>query len=143
MENIEQESSVIYSFKGKWLDRLKAGQVQVFFRKRMPREKPCRVYLYVGSPVSAIIGWADAIELFKADPNHAMQLTSEGAIDPDELGDYLKDAQSVGVIRLGRPHLFQRPLEISRVRRVFNFHPPQNFVQISGNDARKLDELAQ
>lgn len=142
METPEQEGSVIFSFKEKWLEPLKNGQVKVFFRKRTPRAKPRRVYFYVGSPISAIIGWAEVLELQRLVVQDALDMTSDGAIARDELERYLNGSPSVGVLRLGVPVLFSEPLTVSAVRRLFNFHPPQNFFQISGDEAYKMDELA-
>lgn len=138
---INKEKNVIYSFKGKWLEPILNGHVGTFFRKRFPKEKPDRVYLYIGSPTSAIIGWAEVISLNRAETSIAISMSEDGAIDRSELSEYLNGATSVGVFKLGKINLFDNYLSVSDVRRVFNFHPPQNFVQIDECDASKLDEL--
>lgn len=142
MSATSQENSVIYSFKGKWLELIVEGRVKVFFRKRFPRERPSRIYFYVGAPTSAIIGWAEVSGLERVETKTALGMAKEGAIDRGELAEYLEGAESVGVFKLGSPHLFPTPLSVSDVRRIFNFHPPQNFVQIDEEDASKLNELA-
>jgi len=142
MTNSEQDACVIYSFKHRWLEPLKNGKVKLFFRKRVPSIKPKRIYLYVGTPVSSIIGWANVLELQRVSSEVAFNMAPEGAIDSEDLEGYLNGSQSVGVIHLGKPHFFSKPLNVSAVRRIFNFHPPQNFVQISGENASKLDNLA-
>jgi|GEM_PF-2291905 len=139
----KQESSVIYSFKGKWLEPLRNGKVRIFFRKRFPRVTPQRVYFYVGSPTSAVIGWATVSDMKRIASNAALSMTADGAINAKELEEYLLNTDSVGVFMLSQQHLFKNPLTISDLRSVFNFHPPQNFVQISGDSASKLDEMAQ
>ncbi|WP_199258251.1 hypothetical protein [Paracoccus binzhouensis] len=141
MSTTNQNHSVIYSFKGKWLEPIVEGRVKAFFRKRFPREKPSRVYFYVGAPTSSIIGWAEVSSLERVETNTALGMTKEGAIDRRDLAEYLAGAESVGVFKLGQPNLFALPLTVSDVRRIFNFHPPQNFVQIDEDDASKLDEL--
>lgn len=142
MNKTNQENSVIYSFKGKWLEPIFEGRVKAFFRKRFPREKPSRVYFYVGAPTSAIVGWAEVSDLQRIETKTALEMTEEGAIDKGELTKYLEGIESVGVLKLGPPNIFPSPLSISEVRRIFNFHPPQNFVQIDEEDASKLDGLA-
>lgn len=143
MTTINQEKNVIYSFKGKWLDPISKGDVKAFFRKRFPREKPGRVYFYVGAPTSSIIGWAEVSSLERVETKIALGMTTEGAIDRGELSEYLIGNNSVGVFRLGKIKLFKSPLSVSDVQRIFNFHPPQNFVQINDVDTARLDELGQ
>ncbi|ABN76951.1 hypothetical protein [Cereibacter sphaeroides] len=136
------KENVIYSFKGKWLQPILDGKVKAFFRKRFPRDKPSRVYFYVGAPTSAIIGWAEVCDLERIEARAALGMTAEGAIDRIELAEYLEGAETVGVFKLSPPRIFSSPLSVSDVRRTFNFHPPQNFVQIDEEDASKLDGLA-
>ena len=140
--NKRQNQSAVYSFKSKWLEPLKNGKVRVFFRKRVPRETPKRVYFYVGAPISKVIGWADVLGLQRVASHDALGMINDGAIDRSELSFYLEGSQTVGVFRLGTPQLFARPLSVSDVRHIFNFHSPQNFVQISEDVALKMDELA-
>lgn len=142
MNKNNQGNSVIYSFKGKWLEPILEGRVKAFFRKRFPREKPGRVYFYVGAPTSAIVGWAEVSDLQRVETKTALEMTKEGAIDRSELVKYLEGTEFVGVFKLGLPIIFSSPLSVSHVRRIFNFYPPQNFVQIDEEDASKLDELA-
>lgn len=136
-----KEKNVIYSFKGKWLEPILNGDVRAFFRKRFPKEKPDRVYLYVGSPTSALIGWAEVCSLNRAETSAALSMSDDGAIDRSELSEYLDGSKYVGVFKLGKISLFENYLSVSDARQVFNFHPPQNFVQIDECDAAKLDEL--
>lgn len=142
MNKNNQENCVIYSFKGKWLEPIVEGRVEAFFRKRFPRKKPSRVYFYVGAPTSAIVGWAKVYGLERVEAKTALEMTKEGAIDRSELAKYLEGIEFVGVFKLGLPTVFSSPLWVSDVRRIFNFHPPQNFVQIYEEDASKLDGLA-
>lgn len=138
---INKEKNVIYSFKGKWLEPILNGDVRVFFRKRFPKEKPDRVYLYVGSPTSAIIGWAEVHSLSRVEAGVAINMSKYGAIDRSELSKYLDGSEFVGVFEIGEINIFRKKLSVSDVRHVFNFHPPQNFVQIDECDAVKLDGL--
>lgn len=134
--------SAIYSFRGKWLRPIIEGRIKVFFRRRFPREAPDRIYFYVGAPTSAIIGWAQVTSLQRVEATVALSMATDGAIEKRELAEYLEGAQSVGVFELGAPNMFRNPLSVSDVRKIFNFHPPQNFVQIHKEDASALDELA-
>jgi len=141
MTDTIEKKSVIYPFKGKWLDALSNGSVRVFFRKRYPRLLPSRVYLYIGAPTSAIIGWSPIIEIEKMSTQNAMKLAEAGAIEESELSEYLNTSSSVGVLSISTPHLYARPLTVPEIRTVFNFYPPQNFIQITPEISDKLDFL--
>lgn len=141
MTVINKEKNVIYSFKGKWLEAILNGDVRAFFRKRFPKEKPKRVYLYIGSPISAIIGWSEVYSLDRVETSIALNMSEDGAIHRSELSEYLDGSTSVGVFKIGEINHFENYLSVSDVCRVFNFHPPQNFMQIQQSDAAKLDEL--
>ena len=54
-----QCTSVIYSFKSRWLEDIQSGRIGVFFRKRGPARKPQKVFIYAGSPISSIVAVAD------------------------------------------------------------------------------------
>lgn len=142
MSTINQKNSVIYSFKGKWLDPIVNGKVKVFFRKTVPREKPGRVYFYIGVPTSAIIGWAEVSGVERVGTKAALRMAKEGAIDRNELAEYLEGRETVGVFKLGQPNLFPSPISVSDAQRIFNFHPPQNFIRISEENASQLDGFA-
>lgn len=142
IKNDKSGNAVIYSFKSKWVQPLKDGNVELFFRKRAPSRTPTRILLYVGSPISSIIGYAEVTSMEKLSPNAALKLAEKGAIDKSELSNYLNDATSVTGIWIARPSIYMRPLSIQDIREVINFHPPQNFMQINAEDALQLDSIA-
>jgi predicted transcriptional regulator len=133
-------NSVIFSFKGLWNDPIKLGQVKLFFRKRVPVSLPKRVYFYVGKPVSAVIGYSEATEILHVNADQATDLASDGAISRSTLNEYLADCVSVGVIKIGTPVIFDRELNIKDMRRLMNFHAPQNFVGITDVIERAMEE---
>ena len=139
--NQEKSTAVIYSFKEKWKDILESGEVSVFFRKRPPKGKCDRVYLYVGSPTSSIIGWASVKEIRTSSPENALEFAKQGRIELHELKEYLKGAKEVGLIFIGRPFLFQKPIRASEIRKVFNFYPPQNFVRVPQEACDIMEKL--
>ncbi len=133
----------IYSFKAKWLEPLRAGQVGIFFRKRAPARTPSQVLLYVGAPISAIVGSAKVLSMERLLPEAALDLAPKGAIDRRELDIYLVGAGSVTGIYISQPRFYSHPLSIRDVQSVMNFYPPQNFMQIDNETAAELEQLAQ
>lgn len=142
MKNDKPKSVVIYSFKYKWAKPLADGDVEVFFRKRAPSRTPQRILLYVGSPISSIIGYANVNSMQKVTTKEALELSEKGSIDKSELKKYLEGSADVTAIWISPPVIYARPLSIQDVREVVNFHPPQNFMQIDPEFALQLDEIS-
>ena len=127
-EKIKSNStSVVYSFEGRWEEALRTGQVRVFFRKRRPTKLPKRVFLYVGVPVKAIIGFADVESISSTSLNEAITIRSLGAITENELIRYIGQDGQVSAIRVSPPTLFVKPLELFELKEQFSFNPPQSF----------------
>jgi predicted transcriptional regulator len=139
--NQEKSTAVIYSFKEKWRQPLEKGEVSVFFRKRPPKAKCDRVYLYIGSPASSIIGWAPVSEIRISSPASALEFVQQGKIELQELKEYLKGSKEVGLIFIGKPFLFEKPIGVSEIRKIFNFYPPQNFVRVPQEACEMLEKF--
>lgn len=139
--NDADQTSIIYSFKDKWRRPLEDGEISVFFRKRPPRVTCKRVYFYVGNPTSSIIGWAPIERIEVLNTEIALDLCHQGGIDRDELRKYLNNSSEVGAIFISNPHIYKAPLSTAELRRIFNFHPPQNFVKIPLNACKMMESF--
>ena len=133
-----QNASVIYSFKARWLDDIEAGNIGVFFRKRGPASKPESVFIYVGSPCSSVIAIADVDRMEDVHLERSLELAKLGRITDDELTSYIGSHGKAKAIFLKNHRTLKRPLGIKELRRIFNFHPPQNFMQISQEVRKKI-----
>ncbi len=135
-------NSVIYSFKSRWLESIQSGQIGVFFRKRGPAKRPKRIFIYAGSPISSIIAFADVAQMKDVDLDRSLELANLGKISNDELNSYVGSDGNVKAIFLTNHQMLQRSLGINELRKIFNFHPPQNFMQISSEVEKKILEAS-
>lgn len=119
--------SVVYSFEGRWEEALRKGEVRVFFRKRSPTKLPSRVFLYVGVPVKAIVGFAEVESISSTSLSEAVAIRKAGAITENELIRYIGQSGQVSAIRISAPTLFRKPLSLSDLKERFSFNPPQSF----------------
>jgi predicted transcriptional regulator len=133
--------SVIFSFKHRWYDPIINGDVGVFFRKRGPNKTPSHVLVYLGAPVSSIISISEVQKITHVDLSTALELAELGCISEDELKNYVGETGLVSAIFIKNHIKFDKALSISDLRKILNFHPPQNFIQID-NDIRILIEEA-
>lgn len=128
IEEIPRENpSVIYSFDGRWEEPLRRGEVCVFFRKRRPVRIPSRVFIYLGVPVKAIIGYAKVKSINAVTLKEAIAERSDGSITESELINYIGDRETVHAIRIDHFKIFTRSFRLDELTRDFNFNPPQSF----------------
>lgn len=119
--------SVIYSFQGRWEQLLRSGDIRVFFRKRRPIRLPERVFIYVGVPVKAVIGFAAVESIFEVSLSQAKAMASEGRISAFELEKYIGHEGAAHAIRIDEVVLFENPRTLSHLNQNFGFNPPQSF----------------
>jgi len=133
--------SIIVSFASRWRDPINDKNIKVFFRRRGPVRTPKRVLIYLGSPISSIVAVAEVEKLERIDLKAALSMADLGCISEDELRSYIRCDQIVTAVFLGDQKNFENPLSITDVRKVMNFHPPQNFIQINDVTLRALEDL--
>lgn len=135
--------SIVVSFGGKWHQPFLSKKVRVFFRKRGPRLMvPDYVYVYIGLPVSAIIGRAPVKNVEWLSPDDALRLAHDGAIAPEELRRYSRDSMQLCTVTLGGFQEFPVPLTATKLRSEFAMIPPQNFFVLSKSGKSSLDRLS-
>ncbi|MGO9772270.1 MAG: hypothetical protein ACLPSW_22515 [Roseiarcus sp.] len=134
--------SVVYSFFQKWERPIRSGEVQIFFRKRFPSQKPERVYFYIGSPTSALIGSAAVEKLENIEKKDALFRAEQGCISRDELDRYIGDRETVGAFYLVDFRLFKHPVSLKRIHEKIGLLPPQNFQKLSKSECSVIEELA-
>ena len=137
-----QDVCVIYSFKSRWLDDIRSGRIGVFFRKRGPSRKPARVFIYAGAPISSIVAVADVDRMEDVDLVRSLELANLGRITDEELRAYIGPNGHAKAIFLKNHRNLHQAVGIKELRNIFNFHPPQNFMQVSSELADKILEAA-
>lgn len=125
--NSKKNPSVIYSFEGRWEEPLRRGEVHVFFRKRRPIKFPSHVFMYVGVPVKAVIGFAKVDSINEVSFDEANASRKDGAITENELIKYFGEKGRIHAIRIGRVVIFKKFIALDELNRDFEFNPPQSF----------------
>ena len=126
-----KQTSVVYSFNGRWEDALTSGAVNVFFRKRRPVKTPSKVFFYIGSPAKKIIGFADVTRIEPVDLEMASKIMNSGAITENELISYIGPEGVVNAVWIAKPVIFSKPFTLSDLNERHNFHPPQSFSNVT------------
>ena len=142
IERSSPAGSVVYSFFQKWEGPIRSGEVQIFFRKRFPSQKPERVYFYIGSPTSSLIGSAAVEKIEQISKKDALSRAEQGCISRAELDRYIGDREAVGAIFLADLRLFKQPVLLSDVQERIGLLPPQNFQKLSNSECSVIEELA-
>ena len=129
----EESLSVIYSFQGRWAQLLRHGNIGVFFRKRRPIRLPGKVFIYIGVPEKAVIGFANVKSIDEVNISQARAMAKDGGISEAELVKYIGNDGVVHAIHNDNINIFQWPIELSFLKKNFGFNPPQSFSIVSAS----------
>jgi predicted transcriptional regulator len=129
--DIEKGASVIFSFQSRWYDALMSNNVEVFFRKRAPRRTPRHIFVYVGSPVKKIIGYAKCKKIAPINLNNALSVRQKAAINQAELSKYFGYQDLVNAIWISQITFLETERSLIDLNTNFNFHPPQSFSNVN------------
>lgn len=139
----DSSEAIVISFDAKWGEILKQSSVTRVFRKRAPRSiTPRFIYVYIGAPVSALIGRCEVSALEWLPTKEALTLASDGAISEDELRRYAGDYDALAVYTVDPIEACRSPLSFSHLQETFAFSPPQSFFVLSKTGQHQLDEAA-
>jgi len=139
----DASNGIVVSFDAKWGQILRQKSVTRVFRKRAPRNMtPTQMYVYVGAPVSALIGRYDIAAIDWLPIEDILALASEGAISPDELRRYAGAYDVLAAYTVRPIHECHSPLPLSLLKQRFSFWPPQSFFVLSRTGQHNLDEVA-
>ena len=100
------------------------------------------MYVYIGAPVSALIGRCEVTGLDWLPIKEALAHSSEGAIPQDELRRYAGDYDTMAVYTIESIEVCRSSLSYSQLHEKFSFSPPQSFFVLSKAGQGELDELA-
>lgn len=137
----ERSGDILVSFDSKWRDLLMGNSIEYIVRRRYPKSfSPRRMYLYVGSPHSELIGFADIGQLRTITFNEGLQVLGEAGLTRYDLDSYFSGYEGLGCYALSGTTIFKQPLSLEALRSHSGFSPPQSFVALS---QRASDWLAQ
>jgi predicted transcriptional regulator len=136
-----RSGDILVSFDAKWLQVFTQGSVESIVRRRYPKSfAPRRMYLYIGSPHSCLIGFVNINGLRSIAPQDAEQIISSTNLTTNELNSYFAGYERIGCYAVSPVALFRSALSLDTLRVASGFSPPQSFVALS---RRASDWLAQ
>ncbi|MDR7033108.1 hypothetical protein [Mesorhizobium sp. BE184] len=137
----ERSGDILVSFSSRWIDRLRGNFPNYIFRRRVPSSfVPKRVFVYVASPISEIIGFFNAKYIQQITLPEALNIASEAQIDADELKKYFRGYNTVGCYAIHDNMIFDEAIKLSELREHFDFFPPQSFVALSYESSGWIDK---
>jgi predicted transcriptional regulator len=139
----DASDAIVVSFHAKWRELFMQNAVKRIFRRRAPRTAPTQMYVYIGSPVSAIIGRCTITDLDWLPVEDVLALSSEGALSRDELSQYIGNYQTLAVYSVRPIEVCRRSLPLSILKERFSFSPPQSFFALSRAGQQALDDAAE
>lgn len=131
--------TVIVSFRAKWTRILETKQLDVVFRLRVPTAPVETMFIYIGAPVSAIVGRASILKTEQVSHDIASELAHRGHMSRSALLNYIGNRKVVGVYYVKDVHFFNKQIPLSELRKQHTFHPPQSFSFVS-HDAYSVFE---
>jgi len=128
----DSSDSVVVSFASHWESKIVAGEVSLVFRRRFPKSfQAKRMYLYVGSPRSSLVGVAAIERTEDFSLEDALAECESAAISQVELEKYFKGYEKIGGYHLSDICFFEDALSLAYVSEETGFTPPQSFVRVS------------
>ena len=132
-------NSIVVSFSSHWEEQLFSRYISLVFRRRVPISfEAKRLYVYLGSPRSHIIGVANinCVEFFSIES--ALRNLDYAAISREELNNYFRGYEEIGGYRLSKIDFFMSTLTFPYLNAETGFVPPQSFLRVSAEADRWL-----
>jgi predicted transcriptional regulator len=126
-------SAVVVAFNVRLLEDVKDSSFSAIIRRRVPASTPDFLYFHVKAPISGIVGRARVIAVRRVSSKEAVVLAPRLKMLAAEVADYVGERKSVGIYEIADVKLFERPLHTDQLRAGFPYHPPQNFIRLSGD----------
>ncbi len=135
-------ASVILSLRPSWAELILAGAKTVELRRRRPQRPFDSAYLYVSSPVQAIVARCRVTRSLSDPPGRLLaRFADEACISALEGARYFHGAKIGSALFLGDIVQPTFPLTLGDLRRVaWRLHPPQNFCYVPDVLRELLDQ---
>jgi len=128
----EHSGAIVVSFDSRWLRPIQDARVRAVLRKRVPTSADAKwMYLYVNSPVAAIVARARITRIEKVTSDDASEHVAELVLTVGDIDKYIGDADTVGMYVLNDIAIAEKPLTISEMGKELVFYPPQSFLFLS------------
>ena len=128
----ERSGDILVSFDARWRAPLIEHPISSVLRRRVPKSfAPRRMYLYVGSPHSHILGHADVKDVSSLSLQEGLRALPTTGVTESELRAYFTGYPNIGCYLIGPVVTFARPLSRQELHAQSGFSPPQSFVALS------------
>ena len=130
-ESLSARRDIVFSIKPDYCDKIVSGTKTVELRRRFPASilPGTTALIYATSPTRALLGIAEIGDVHHVAPREIWDTFSKRAgITRKEFNNYFEGVERGYAIELRRARRLPRALELSELRRRFNFEPPQSFL---------------
>jgi predicted transcriptional regulator len=130
-----EHDEILISLKPKHAAHIFEGQKTVELRKRRPNIKPgTRIWIYATSPIAAIKGYADLVQIETNSPALIWKtLGDQTGISKEEFDVYFDGCEVAHALVLTDVMKMKEALPLKRIREMVNeFQPPQFFCHLNG-----------
>lgn len=122
--------NILLSIHSEYSDAIYNGTKHYEFRKKIPKERPERVYIYTTLPVGAVTGYFEVEDIISDTPEALWELTRNHAgIDKESYDKYFKGCPVAYAYKIKKAVRFVEPLKW--------YNAPQSFAYLhhTGQDA--------
>jgi len=138
----DRSEAIILSIDSKWSVPLLSGSLQCVIRKRLPISSyPRFVYFHAKSPLSAIIGRAEIVEIRRAPLAFLLHSQVALQIDAERIESYVGNSTEAGWLKFRAMEATKRTVGLARLRSELEYFPPQSFAFVSRKSLPIIDEM--
>lgn len=138
----DRSGDILVSFSNEWFKRIDGRDISAVFRRRTPRAFTTnRLFIYLGSPASCLVGFANVRELLEIDLNGALALAKQAGLIETDIRNYFSGRDTIGCYRIGEIFLFNKVIPLIKLRKSAGFTPPQSFLFLSKKASHWLDGM--
>lgn len=138
----DASSAILLPFHSRWEPLICSPSINVVLRRRGPQDwLPTTIYAYFGKPVSAIQLRlrVDAFRWIAVD--EAARLASRVGMPERAIREYGENATELCVFEIAGRDTPRCPLPMRALRDRFGYIPTPNYVRLSEDGVRQLNEL--
>ncbi len=125
------QRDVVLSIKPQYSEKIIEGKKTIELRRRFPISAPqgTFAYIYSTSPVRAMVGRAEIVDILKL-PVHDIwrQFSKRAFIKRADFNQYFGGLDEGFALKFANAQALPRPLDLTELRERFGFEPPQSFL---------------
>jgi len=122
--------NVLLSIRPEYTEKILSGEKLYEFRKRKPKQRIDKVFIYESSGSRKILGWFSVKKIHSGSPEEIWERCSnEGGIKREAYLDYCNSNKTVYALQIDRIVRFDKPIDPYDM--IPDFKPPQSFEYVS------------